>query len=181
MTSATVDRQCGTVRSSRRRNRHRRSPVRPQRNGICRPPTSSGRRHRRPSGGTRHCSHDDSWCSGLMRSSVVTIGGDAGGLATALSLRDKGFDGSIEIVSDEELAPYLRPPLSKEFLRKGSTADGSCRTSGTWTTTSRSDWAFGRPRSTFTLARWSAQPGTPWVMAHAFKGKRSEQHVRRSR
>jgi 3-phenylpropionate/trans-cinnamate dioxygenase ferredoxin reductase component len=54
-----------------------------------------------------------------MRSSVVIIGGGAGVFATASSLCDKDFDGSIEIVSDEELAPYLRPPLSKEFLRKG--------------------------------------------------------------
>jgi 3-phenylpropionate/trans-cinnamate dioxygenase ferredoxin reductase subunit len=53
-----------------------------------------------------------------MRSSVVIVGGGAGGIATARGLRDKGFDGSIEIVSDEELAPYERPPLSKEFLRK---------------------------------------------------------------
>jgi 3-phenylpropionate/trans-cinnamate dioxygenase ferredoxin reductase component len=53
-----------------------------------------------------------------MRSRVVIVGGGAGGIATARSLRDKGFDGSIEIVSDEEVAPYERPPLSKDFLRK---------------------------------------------------------------
>ena len=47
---------------------------------------------------------------------VLIVGGGHGGAAAALALRQKGFDGSLAIVTDELSPPYERPPLSKEYL-----------------------------------------------------------------
>lgn len=46
----------------------------------------------------------------------VIIGGGLGGAKAAEALRDKGFDGKIVLLADEEYLPYERPPLSKDFL-----------------------------------------------------------------
>ncbi|WP_082384515.1 FAD-dependent oxidoreductase [Erythrobacter sp. SG61-1L] len=46
----------------------------------------------------------------------VLIGGGHASASVARALRRQGFDGNIVIVGDEELAPYQRPPLSKDFL-----------------------------------------------------------------
>ncbi len=50
---------------------------------------------------------------------VVIVGAGLGGLRAAEALRANGFVGEIEIVGDEEHAPYNRPPLSKEALKSG--------------------------------------------------------------
>lgn len=47
---------------------------------------------------------------------VVIAGGGLAAASTAESLREQGFDGSIEIITTENHLPYDRPPLSKEFL-----------------------------------------------------------------
>src|ERR1700759_641896 len=46
----------------------------------------------------------------------VIIGGGLGGAKAAEALREKGFDGKVVLLADEEYLPYERPPLSKEFL-----------------------------------------------------------------
>jgi 3-phenylpropionate/trans-cinnamate dioxygenase ferredoxin reductase subunit len=51
-----------------------------------------------------------------MRTFVVVGAGEAGGTAAA-TLRGDGFDGEIVLIGDEPMAPYERPPLSKEYLR----------------------------------------------------------------
>jgi NADPH-dependent 2,4-dienoyl-CoA reductase/sulfur reductase-like enzyme len=48
--------------------------------------------------------------------SVVIVGGGLAGAKTAEALRDKGFHGSITLVSTESELPYERPPLSKGYL-----------------------------------------------------------------
>ena len=48
---------------------------------------------------------------------VVVVGAGLGGLRTAESLRDKGFDGEIVLLGEEQHLPYDRPPLSKQVLR----------------------------------------------------------------
>ncbi|MBA4025060.1 MAG: pyridine nucleotide-disulfide oxidoreductase [Gordonia sp.] len=48
--------------------------------------------------------------------SVVIIGAGQAGLQTAVSLRSKGFTGSIVVVGEEAHEPYQRPPLSKSFI-----------------------------------------------------------------
>jgi NADPH-dependent 2,4-dienoyl-CoA reductase/sulfur reductase-like enzyme len=47
---------------------------------------------------------------------VVVVGASLAGLRTAESLRSTGFNGTITLVSNESVAPYDRPPLSKQFL-----------------------------------------------------------------
>jgi len=47
---------------------------------------------------------------------IVVVGGGLGGLRTVESLRRLGYDGELVLVSDERVAPYDRPPLSKRLL-----------------------------------------------------------------
>lgn len=47
---------------------------------------------------------------------IVTIGAGQTAAVAARTLRRRGFDGRIVLIGDETHAPYLRPPLSKEFL-----------------------------------------------------------------
>jgi 3-phenylpropionate/trans-cinnamate dioxygenase ferredoxin reductase subunit len=47
---------------------------------------------------------------------VAVIGGSLAGLSAARALREQGYGGRIVVVGAEDLYPYDRPPLSKEFL-----------------------------------------------------------------
>jgi 3-phenylpropionate/trans-cinnamate dioxygenase ferredoxin reductase subunit len=48
---------------------------------------------------------------------VVVVGAGQAGASAAGSLRDQGFDGELVMIGEEPMAPYERPPLSKEYLR----------------------------------------------------------------
>jgi 3-phenylpropionate/trans-cinnamate dioxygenase ferredoxin reductase subunit len=48
---------------------------------------------------------------------IVIIGASLAGASAAVSLREAGFDGEIELVGAEPQLPYSRPPLSKAYLR----------------------------------------------------------------
>lgn len=48
---------------------------------------------------------------------ILLVGGGVASVRCARTLRRKGFSGSILLVGDEHVAPYNRPPLSKELLR----------------------------------------------------------------
>src|SRR5881628_1655141 len=48
---------------------------------------------------------------------VVIVGGGGTGDYAAFTLRKKGFEGEIAILSADRDRPYDRPYLSKEFLR----------------------------------------------------------------
>jgi 3-phenylpropionate/trans-cinnamate dioxygenase ferredoxin reductase subunit len=52
-----------------------------------------------------------------MKPSFLIIGGGQAGAKAAEALRSEGFEGNICIVGDEPLRPYLRPPLSKNYLQ----------------------------------------------------------------
>ena len=52
----------------------------------------------------------------MLRTVVIVGAGLAGGTAAA-TLRERGFGGRLVLIGAEELAPYERPPLSKEVLR----------------------------------------------------------------
>lgn len=54
---------------------------------------------------------------------VVIVGAGHAGANLAISLRKKGFAGSILLVGDEDTLPYERPPLSKEYLQEKITAE----------------------------------------------------------
>jgi 3-phenylpropionate/trans-cinnamate dioxygenase ferredoxin reductase subunit len=47
----------------------------------------------------------------------VIVGASLAGATAAATLRSEGFDGRIALIGAEPLAPYERPPLSKEYLR----------------------------------------------------------------
>ncbi|GAA3896077.1 FAD-dependent oxidoreductase [Streptomyces lacrimifluminis] len=47
---------------------------------------------------------------------IVVVGASAAGLSAAETLRREGYDGTLTLVGDEPLAPYDRPPLSKQIL-----------------------------------------------------------------
>jgi 3-phenylpropionate/trans-cinnamate dioxygenase ferredoxin reductase component len=49
--------------------------------------------------------------------SVVVVGAGLGGLSVCDSLRQQGFDGPITLVGEEPVAPYDRPPLSKQVIK----------------------------------------------------------------
>jgi 3-phenylpropionate/trans-cinnamate dioxygenase ferredoxin reductase subunit len=51
-----------------------------------------------------------------MSKTVIIVGAGHAAGQTAASLRQKGFDGRIIMIGDEDYVPYQRPPLSKAFL-----------------------------------------------------------------
>ncbi|TAM04494.1 MAG: hypothetical protein EPN67_08170 [Pusillimonas sp.] len=51
-----------------------------------------------------------------MHPDVVVVGAGQSAMALARALRDLGHAGRIVLVGDEPIAPYERPPLSKQFL-----------------------------------------------------------------
>jgi len=55
--------------------------------------------------------------------SCVIIGASHAGVQLALSLRQGGWEGKILLVSDETVAPYQRPPLSKGVLDGSKSPD----------------------------------------------------------
>ena len=54
---------------------------------------------------------------------VVIVGAAQAGLQIAVSLRDLGYDGTIQLVGAEPHPPYARPPLSKAYLSGAATLE----------------------------------------------------------
>jgi len=52
-----------------------------------------------------------------MPETYVVAGANLAGGTAAATLRGDGFEGRVVLVGEEPVAPYERPPLSKEFLR----------------------------------------------------------------
>lgn len=52
-----------------------------------------------------------------MRPTFLIAGANLAGGTAAATLRAEGFDGRLVLVGEEPVAPYERPPLSKEYLR----------------------------------------------------------------
>jgi 3-phenylpropionate/trans-cinnamate dioxygenase ferredoxin reductase subunit len=53
----------------------------------------------------------------------VVIGGGLAAAKAVEALRTAGFEGRITVVSEEKHRPYLRPPLSKDYLQGKATLD----------------------------------------------------------
>ena len=52
-----------------------------------------------------------------MQQPILIVGGGLAGGTAAKTLRQEGYEGPIQLIGAERRAPYIRPPLSKEFLR----------------------------------------------------------------
>jgi 3-phenylpropionate/trans-cinnamate dioxygenase ferredoxin reductase subunit len=48
---------------------------------------------------------------------VLIIGGGLAGANAAFELRERGYEGDVTIVAEEDEWPYERPPVSKQYLR----------------------------------------------------------------
>ncbi|MGH7290118.1 MAG: NAD(P)/FAD-dependent oxidoreductase, partial [Myxococcota bacterium] len=57
-----------------------------------------------------------------MSERVVVVGSSIGGIRTGQALRAGGFDGDIVVVGAEDVDPYDKPPLSKDFLTGAKSA-----------------------------------------------------------
>lgn len=49
---------------------------------------------------------------------VIIVGAGHGGAQAAIALRQQGFKDSIALIGKEEVPPYERPPLSKDYLAR---------------------------------------------------------------
>jgi 3-phenylpropionate/trans-cinnamate dioxygenase ferredoxin reductase component len=47
---------------------------------------------------------------------MVIVGGGRGGARAAVAFRENGYEGPVTLITDEDLAPYDRPPLSKSNI-----------------------------------------------------------------
>jgi len=45
------------------------------------------------------------------------VGASLAGAKAAETLRTEGFDGRVVLIGEEDVRPYERPPLSKDYLR----------------------------------------------------------------
>jgi apoptosis-inducing factor 3 len=79
--------------------------------------------------------------------SVVIIGGGAAGAACADMLRNKGYDGPVTLVTDEEPGPVDRPNLSKDYLAGTASEDWIPLRSGAYYQSIRVEMTTGDPAS----------------------------------
>ena len=54
----------------------------------------------------------------------VIVGAGLAGAKAAETLREEGFDGRVVLLAEEDVRPYERPPLSKDYLR-GEAEEGA--------------------------------------------------------
>jgi 3-phenylpropionate/trans-cinnamate dioxygenase ferredoxin reductase subunit len=74
---------------------------------------------------------------------IVVAGGGLAAQRCCERLRRAGYDGSIRVVCDEPVAPYDRPPLSKQFLAGKMTDPPRLRPDG-WYAANRVELLLGR-------------------------------------
>ncbi|WP_188742519.1 NAD(P)/FAD-dependent oxidoreductase [Agromyces bauzanensis] len=75
---------------------------------------------------------------------IVIIGGGLAGARAAEGARDAGHDGPLVIVAGEAALPYIRPPLSKEFLAGDAGRDSIDVHPAEWYEERRVDVLLGR-------------------------------------
>ena len=73
----------------------------------------------------------------------VIVGASLAGATAAATLRGEGFDGRIALIGAEPLAPYERPPLSKEYLRGEQPLDDAFVRPPEWYAEQEIDARFG--------------------------------------
>ncbi|GAB3124866.1 NAD(P)/FAD-dependent oxidoreductase [Glaciibacter psychrotolerans] len=81
----------------------------------------------------------------------VIVGGGLAGARAAEGMRTEGFEGRIVLLAEEDEIPYIRPPLSKEFLTGAMERDGTRVHPPEWYTENRVE--LRRGASATALAR----------------------------
>ena len=51
-----------------------------------------------------------------MKNNIIILGGGQAGIYAAREIRKNDTESNIKILGEENLLPYERPPLSKDFL-----------------------------------------------------------------
>jgi len=64
--------------------------------------------------------------------SIVIVGASLAGAKAAEALRKEGYEGRITLLGEEPHVPYIRPPLSKDYLRGESELDAVVVHPTTW-------------------------------------------------
>ena len=85
----------------------------------------------------------------------VIAGGGLAGAKTAEALREQGFDGRIVLAAEEDIRPYERPPLSKDYLQGKASREEMFVHSPDWYGANGSSCCFARrsPGSTGAAGR----------------------------
>lgn len=73
----------------------------------------------------------------------IIVGGGLAGARAAEGMRSEGFDGRIVLLAGEESSPYIRPPLSKEFLTGQMEREGTLVHPPEWYVENRVDLRLG--------------------------------------
>jgi 3-phenylpropionate/trans-cinnamate dioxygenase ferredoxin reductase subunit len=82
----------------------------------------------------------------------IIVGAGLAGARAAEGMRDEGFAGRILLVGAEESLPYIRPPLSKEYLTGGMEQDGTLVHEAAWYAEQRVELLPGRTASALSPA-----------------------------
>ena len=83
---------------------------------------------------------------------MVIVGGGLAGATAAKTLRAEGFEGPITLLAAEGRIPYLRPPLSKEFLLGKEGEDVVDVVPGEWYADNGVELLLGRPVAALDVA-----------------------------
>ena len=76
---------------------------------------------------------------------IVIVGGGLAGATAARTLRAEGFSGPVVLLAGERHHPYLRPPLSKEYLLGKAGDDALPVVSADWYDANGVDLRLGVP------------------------------------
>ncbi|TCK27625.1 NAD(P)/FAD-dependent oxidoreductase [Pseudonocardia endophytica] len=80
-----------------------------------------------------------------MTAPIVVIGGGPAASAACGALREEGYDGPLVVCSAEHVAPYERPPLSKDLLTGQATAADLALRADDWYAANDIDLRLGTP------------------------------------
>ncbi|MGH1525935.1 NAD(P)/FAD-dependent oxidoreductase [Leifsonia sp. L25] len=85
----------------------------------------------------------------MSKPTVVIVGAGLAGATTAVELRSRGFEGRIMLLGAEEHHPYIRPPLSKEYLKGESPLDDAFVQPADWYTDNEVEFLPGSDGGSF--------------------------------
>jgi 3-phenylpropionate/trans-cinnamate dioxygenase ferredoxin reductase component len=86
---------------------------------------------------------------------MVIVGGGLAGATAAGTLRKEGYAGPVILIGQEQHLPYLRPPLSKEYLNGKQDAEATLVHDGGWYRSRNIDLRLGETVSEIDPARRS--------------------------